>query len=261
MKTKRIRNGVGGILVTITLMVGIAILSNITAQAQYPYGNDPYGSQNNVYRIASQQGYRDGVVQGQEHARKNKRYNPEGTSKFKDAKEGYRSEYGNKDAYKQSYRDGFRRGYDRGFGQNGTYGGYDPQNGHNYPPYENKNDPYYGNNDPYYGNDRNVNYGGNGRNDLYRIAREQGYRDGVDHGAEHAREGKSYNPEGTKHYKQATEGYRSEYGSKDTYKQVYRDSFRRGYDQGFYRYNNGTSTQGTQRNRARDILGTILRLP
>ena len=95
-------------------------------------------------------------------------------------------------------------------------------------------------------------------NDVYRIAQDQGYRDGLDHGAEHAREGKRYDPESTRHYKDATSGYRSEYGNKDAYKQAYREGFRQGYDEGYRRYG---GRYGRRNSRPIDILGNILRLP
>jgi hypothetical protein len=51
------------------------------------------------------------------------RYNPEGTTQYKNADSGYRSEYGNKEEYRRIYRDAFRRGYDEAYrrGDRGVY--------------------------------------------------------------------------------------------------------------------------------------------
>lgn len=92
------------------------------------YGNRGYGSNNrnynNVYRIAQQNGYNDGLRKGAEDARE-RHYNPQGTSEYKRATNGYNSSYGNKEGYKQAYRQAFLQGFDEGqnrYGNNGRYG-------------------------------------------------------------------------------------------------------------------------------------------
>src|SRR5437868_2333422 len=119
MSSKALRTGVG-LATGLILFLAITFVASSSAQAQYPYGRDRYGY--DVYQIARDQGYRDGVDHGAEHAREGSRYNPEGTRHYKDATSGYRSSYGNKDAYKQAYREGFRQGYDEGFNRYGGYG-------------------------------------------------------------------------------------------------------------------------------------------
>lgn len=99
-------------LCALSVVLGVSLAASST-QAQYPYGQGRYGY--NVYQIARDQGYRDGVDHGADHARQGKRYDPQSTRHYKDATSGYRSEYGNKDTYKQAYREGFRRGYDEGY--------------------------------------------------------------------------------------------------------------------------------------------------
>ena len=85
----------------------------------------------------------------------------------------------------------------------------------------------YGRNDPY----------GYGR-DMYRVAEEYGYNDGLRRGSEDSRDRDRYNPEKSGDYKKATNGYDSDYRDKESYKRAYRDAFLRGYDEGYYRYNN-----------------------
>jgi hypothetical protein len=70
--------------------------------------------------------------------------------------------------------------------------------------------PYYA---PYGGYSR---YGGNS----YSAAQQSGFHDGFDRGREDARDGRSYNPNNSSHYRNS--------GSA-----AYRDGFRRGYDQGY----------------------------
>lgn len=112
---------------------------------------------------------------------------------------------------------------------------------------------------------RNGGYGGNGGyNNIYRMAQQRGYQDGVYTGSNDAQRGQSYNPQRSRYYKNATDGYNSSYGNKDAYKQAYRNGFLQGYEQGFRQYdgyNNNRRSYPQQRNRAGDILGTIFGRP
>lgn len=87
--------------------------------------------------------------------------------------------------------------------------------------------------------DNNGYYGNNGYgNNFYRIAQQYGYQDGLNKGAEEAREGDRYNPQSTRPYKSATNGYNQSYGNREQYKQVYRQAFLQGFDRGYNQYNN-----------------------
>ena len=70
----------------------------------------------------------------------------------------------------------------------------------------------------------------------YQVARQQGYSYGLSVGAADAQRGQSFNPERSRYWKNATEGYNSAYGNKGQYKQVFRDAFEQGYREGFQRY-------------------------
>jgi hypothetical protein len=81
---------------------------------------------------------------------------------------------------------------------------------------------------------RNDRYGDRYNN--YQIARQQGYSYGMNVGAADAQRGQSYDPQRSRYYKNATEGYNSSYGNKGQYKQIFRDAFEQGYREGFQRY-------------------------
>ena len=70
----------------------------------------------------------------------------------------------------------------------------------------------------------------------YQAARQQGYSYGMNVGAADAQRGQSYNPQRSRYWKNATEGYSSSYGNKGQYKQVFRDAFEQGYRDGFQRF-------------------------
>ena len=74
------------------------------------------------------------------------------------------------------------------------------------------------------------------RNYGYQTARQQGYSYGMNVGAADAQRGQSFDPQRSRYWKNATEGYNSSYGNKGQYKQVFRDAFEQGYREGFQRY-------------------------
>ena len=65
------------------------------------------------------------------------------------------------------------------------------------------------------------------------VARNTGYRDGLEKGRNDARQGKSFNLERHDAYKDADHGYRSSFGNKQDYKQQYRQAFQSGYEEGY----------------------------
>ena len=70
----------------------------------------------------------------------------------------------------------------------------------------------------------------------YESARQQGYSYGMNVGAADAQRGQSFDPQRSRYWKNATEGYNSSYGNKGQYKQVFRSAFEQGYRDGFQRY-------------------------
>jgi hypothetical protein len=89
-------------------------------------------------------------------------------------------------------------------------------------------------NDVYTGNDRY--YEGNTYGNIAQIARLNGYEDGLYEGTKDARDGDRYDPFGEHGYDDGAEGYKSRYGNKAAYKQIYRQGFIRGYKEAFDRY-------------------------
>jgi hypothetical protein len=60
-------------------------------------------------------GYRDGIDTGRDDARRRRRFNPGGSSRYRSADRGYDRRYGSLDQYRRDYRSGFERGYEAGF--------------------------------------------------------------------------------------------------------------------------------------------------
>jgi len=78
----------------------------------YSQNNYPdYDDSQSAYEI----GYQDGVFTGANDGRRGQTYEPERSHFYRDAKRGYRSGKGSRDAYQQAYRDGFLHGYREGY--------------------------------------------------------------------------------------------------------------------------------------------------
>ena len=65
------------------------------------------------------------------------------------------------------------------------------------------------------------------------VAFDNGYNDGLDKGREDSRDRDSYDLNRHSRYRSADHGYENRYGSKDDYRQIYRDGFRAGYDEAY----------------------------
>lgn len=97
-----------------------------------------------------------------------------------------------------------------------------------------------------------------GRNDRGRVrqvAFDNGYREGFQEGREDRSNGErfDYNDEGE--FRDATSGYRNEYGSVDAYRGDFRDGYARGYRDGY----EGRSSN--RRSGVGGVLGDILGIP
>ena len=67
-------------------------------------------------------------------------------------------------------------------------------------------------------------------------ARNRGYQDGLQTGANDASRRQNYDPQRSLYFKNATYGYDRSYRNKEQYKDVYRNAFVQGYNEGFRRY-------------------------
>ena len=209
----------GNALIALAFVFGMIAVTSTTADAQWSNGS--YGGYNNQQL---QEGFQYGVNTGASDAQRRQSYSPQ------------RSHY-YRDAPTQAFRDGFARGYDQGYRQ--YAGGYGNNGGYRNDGYYG-NDPYYGNggygnggygNDPYYGN------GGYNNQELNR-----GYQQGINTGASDAQSNKSYGPDRSRYYRNAST-------------QAYSDGFVRGYDAGYRQYSRNRRYRRS--NNAAQILGQI----
>ena len=63
---------------------------------------------------------------------------------------------------------------------------------------------------------------------------ERGYREGIQHGADDARDGQRSEPERDRIYRDGDSGYNSRYGDREQYRNEFRRGFTSGYREGYY---------------------------
>ena len=68
---------------------------------------------------------------------------------------------------------------------------------------------------------------------LVQMAEQNGFREGVDHGARDSATGRGYQPRRERVFRDAP-GYDPNYGPRGPYVQYFRSAYLRGYDKGFY---------------------------
>ena len=89
----------------------------VTSLVAQDYDQDSHGTdrRSEAHRVASENGYRDGVKDGRNDRKNGHSYRPTQLDDYKSADSGYASNLGSKDRYKTEYRRAFERGYDDGY--------------------------------------------------------------------------------------------------------------------------------------------------
>jgi hypothetical protein len=261
MKLNQLRSTISGAALTLALVFGVMIASSASAQAQYRDYNGQYGSRqewprDRVRDYASKLGYHNAYTEAEREVRAgNRRANYRSMPGYRTDTNGYLSWMGHQD----DYRDAYRRGYEQGFNDSlqgrsrrydrndvervlgsdleRTYEGEPNYRDRDWDPRRNNrasDDNNRGRDDNWRGRDDN---GRGGRNDIYRIAQQNGYNDGLRSGEEDRSRRRGSDYQRNSRYRDAISGYRSEYGNRDQYRQAYREGFSRGYEEGYRRNN------------------------
>jgi hypothetical protein len=118
--------GYGASMLTVALLAS-APACTATYGAGYQYGrngansNDERGDYRQVERLAYNNGLHEGQEAGEHDGKSGRRYDPDRHSDWRDADEGYRRSYGDKDLYRRSFRSGFEAGYSQAFSRYSAY--------------------------------------------------------------------------------------------------------------------------------------------
>lgn len=176
-----------------------------------------------------EQGYREGVDEGEKDARRGDPFSFRDEREFQRGDRGYQRRYGDRDRYRQLFRRGYAEGYSAGYRR---YAGYARNDGRYNRGGARGSGPY----DPRYGGGS---YPGGGYG-YYSPAFDNGARDGYEKGVEDARKNRSFDPLRHSWYRSGDRRYERRYGSREDYKNLYRRGFQQGYERGFregrYRY-------------------------
>jgi hypothetical protein len=111
-------------------LVAVGTLATAPACATYGpgYRTGGYvydqGYSRQTERLAYDNGFREGVEAGEKDGRRNRRYEPSRHDDWRDADDGYRRGYGDREFYRRAFRSGFEAGYARGYGRYGYEYGY-----------------------------------------------------------------------------------------------------------------------------------------
>jgi hypothetical protein len=191
-----------------------------------PYGGDYRGSPYDSRRIAYDNGYREGLHDGESAVRDRKALDVEREKDYRKGDKGYNHSYGDKDRYRDSFRNGYRDGYRAAYDQYGYNGG------------------YYGNNGGVVRRDRGYgypgrypsgypSYPGGGYGYTADIAYQNGLNDGYEKGLDDLHDRKYPDYARQKWYRDGDRHYEGRYGSRDAYKSQYRRGFQQGYERAY----------------------------
>jgi hypothetical protein len=246
MSLKSFRRTVTGAALGLAMMLGITVA---TAQAQYrdydyrggQYNNQERWSKERTRDYAFKLGYHQGYSETRDAFEWGNRRSVRDMSGYHNDTNGYLGWMGYRDDYRNAYRKGFeqafndfRSGRERRYGRNDVERALGDRLKDVYIDDRGYEDPR-GRRDDYRNYD-DRSYGGRG--DVYGMAQQNGYRDGLRQGEDDRQHRRNFDYERQSRYRDALSGYRSEYGDRDRYRDAYRDGFRRGYSEGFRRGDN-----------------------
>jgi len=232
------------IFVPAVFVLGLAAAApahaQIASRSDWTYADEARQPYIESRRAAYDNGYREGVKEGERDARRRDPFNYQDERTWQRADKGYHRTYGDRDRYAQSFRTGYAAGYSDayrrfapGYGGYGdprggvypnTRGGY-PQGGYGYPQ---GGYPQGGYGYPQGGGYPQGRYGG-----YNSPAYSNGLSDGYEKGREDARDRDAYDVLRHKWYREGDHNYKSSYGPRQQYENAYRQAFREGYDRGY----------------------------
>jgi hypothetical protein len=105
-------------------LIGLIALAAPACAAQVygqTYPRDAYGYRD-FDRRAYDNGYREGIDQGRNDARRNRSFALDRHSEYRDADNGFHRRDGDREFYRRSFRRGFEVGYRQAYEQNSRWG-------------------------------------------------------------------------------------------------------------------------------------------
>jgi len=241
MKRDQWKSKVGGAILAISFVFGIAVLS-VRAQAQNPddrYSQDRnadqnrrgrdwdrydnYGGSSELRRTALNAGYNEGIKDGRKDRMNGRHSGYQDSNAYRKATKDYSPRLGDRELYRRYFREGYENGYGaESYSRGNRNGDYD-DNRHR--DRDNRDGNRNGRNADGY-ND----FGGSFQ--LRQTALNAGFNEGVKQGRNDRknRNGRGYQSQGT--YQNATKDYSSRLGDRETYQRYFREAYEHGYADG-----------------------------
>jgi hypothetical protein len=249
MNLTALKRRIGGFALMVAMMGVINIATTESVHAQWR--NDRYDNTvrwpiQRMRQYAQMLGYHNAYSEGKEAAANGFRGSYRDMPGYRNSINGWLAWMGDANAYRDSYRRGYAEGFRDGqTGRNRRYRRADVER-----VLGGRMKDVYGGNDEDYDDNRWQRGRGQGgwgrgdgwgrgndgrfdRNEVLRIAQQNGYREGARHGQDDRARRRSFNYEDAREYRDASEGYRFEYGDRGLYQQGFRDGYRRGYEDAY----------------------------
>jgi hypothetical protein len=238
MKTRDFCKQIAGLILGLTIMLGVGLGSTIIVNAQdrYPNGDQNrrdrnwdqypnYGGSAELRQTALNAGYNQGVRQGNYDRQNGGQSKYRNSEVYRKATQDYNSRFGDRELYRRYFREAFENGYNSyGYGQASRVGDDRYRNRDN-----NGNQARRGRNWDGYGN-----FGGS--NQLRQTALNAGYNEGMKQGQKNRNKRNNYDFQGQNAYQKATKDYSSQLGDRELYRRYFRAAFENGYSDGVNGY-------------------------
>jgi hypothetical protein len=241
----KMKKRLSGVALMSVLALGVIFIPGSAVQAQYRdddddrydhrydrHGNRGYWPRERTRDYAFAFGYFIAYPEGRQNSYRDRRFDHDDLHQYRNDTNGFLSWMGDRNTYRTSYRRGFEFGFREGRdGRNCRFGRREVERllgdslrnvyGRDY------RDRY------------DDSYGRYNRDQIIRIAQQNGYRDGYRHGQHCRNQQARYDYESLDEYRDGMRGFRLEYRDRELYRRVYREAYKRGYDDGYRRTGGG----------------------
>ena len=238
MKTTYLPGKIAGVILGLTLVVGMGIGLSTTVHAQGNYGNqrnrnwDGYpnwGGSFDLRQTALNAGYNEGTKEGRNDRARNRHANFQDFSAYQKATKDYSSRLGDRELYRRYFRKAFESGYNTELGIQNNQGSDNRDFNRDRNDNNNRDRNRRGRNWDQYGS-----YGGS--SESRQTALNAGYNEGIKEGRNDRRRGRQVDFRSFSAYQKATQDYSSKLGDRELYRRYYREGFENGYEDGYNGY-------------------------
>jgi hypothetical protein len=240
MKTRHLPSKIAGVILGLTLLLGIGVGSSTTVHGQGRSNNQNRRNQNwdgypnwggsfDLRQTALNAGYNEGTREGRNDRARNRHANFQDFSSYQKATKDYNSRLGDRELYRRYFRRAFESGYNTELGIQVS------QDRDNRDQDRNINDNRINDNRDQNRRGRNWDrYGSYGGSfELRQTALNAGYNEGIKEGRNDRRRGRQSDFRNFSAYQKATQDYNSRLGDRELYRRYYREGFENGYSDGY----------------------------